>query len=249
MLLRKLQDPTFLKRVSHIVIDEVHERQVEVDFLLTLMKEKAPVFPELRIVLMSATMQESLFSEYFYTCPIINISGRSFPVELHYLDEINKLIGGSSSSSGSIVAGKGKGGNSKQSGRQDFRKKDAVDFAKSPVSMIRPPKFDAERIADIVIRIITRRVSNSKDFQADGAGTTAVRRIDAINQKAAIVASKQGFEALICIHIYSSSSHQSYHCVFFFQIKMPKGRYLNLGRAWGIAFWSFLAAFDRSTVC
>ena len=196
MLLRKLQDPAFLKRVSHIVIDEVHERQVEVDFLLTMMKEKAPFFPELRVVLMSATMQESLLLEYFYTCPIIHISGRTFPVQLHYLEEVNKLIGsgggGGSASTGTgsyANSAKGKHGSSssKQSGRQDFRKKEtASDFSQSPASMIKPPKFDAERIADIVVKIITRRVATDRGTPATEAGTTAVRRIDAINRKAAI---------------------------------------------------------------
>jgi hypothetical protein len=191
VLLRKLQDPAFLKRVSHIVIDEVHERQVEVDFLLTMMKEKAPSFPELRVVLMSATMQESLLSEYFYTCPIIHISGRTFPVQLHYLEEVNKLIGsggGGTGSNGNSAKGKhGSSSSSKQSGRQDFRKKEtAGDFSQSPASMIKPPKFDADRIADIVVKIITRRVATNRDTQATEAGTTAVRRIDAINRKAAI---------------------------------------------------------------
>lgn len=91
VLLRRLQHPDFLASVSHIVVDEVHERQVETDFLMTLLKQNAPKFPHLRLVMMSATMQEGLFSDYF-SCPIIYVEGRCFNVEQHYLSDINKLV-------------------------------------------------------------------------------------------------------------------------------------------------------------
>jgi flagellar biosynthesis GTPase FlhF len=92
VLLRKLQSPGFLSRVSHILLDEVHERQVETDFLMTLLKQKLSSEPRLRLVLMSATMQEGLFTAYFDACPLICVSGRTFPVSEHHLDEVHKLV-------------------------------------------------------------------------------------------------------------------------------------------------------------
>ena len=91
VLLRRLQHPDFLSTVSHIVVDEVHERQVETDFLMTLLKQNAPNHPHLRLILMSATMQEELFSNYFL-CPIIYVEGRCFTVDQHYLKDIHKLV-------------------------------------------------------------------------------------------------------------------------------------------------------------
>lgn len=92
VLLRKLQSPAFLSRVSHILLDEVHERQVETDFLMTLLKQKLSSAPKLRVVLMSATMQEGLFTAYFDACPLVCVSGRTFPVVEHHLDEVHKLV-------------------------------------------------------------------------------------------------------------------------------------------------------------
>ena len=61
VLLRRIQEPHFLKRVSHIVLDEVHERGVETDFLMTILKQQMRDLPSLRVILMSATMQEDMF--------------------------------------------------------------------------------------------------------------------------------------------------------------------------------------------
>jgi hypothetical protein len=61
VLLRRIQQPHFLKRVSHIVLDEVHERGVETDFLMTILKQHMKDLPSLRVILMSATMQEDMF--------------------------------------------------------------------------------------------------------------------------------------------------------------------------------------------
>lgn len=93
VLLRKLQSGNdFLTGISHIVIDEVHERQVETDFLLCLMKRHLPNYPHLKLILMSATMQEEMFSTYFGCCPVLRVQGREYPVTLHYLSEAQELI-------------------------------------------------------------------------------------------------------------------------------------------------------------
>lgn len=81
-----------LRGVSHIVVDEVHERDLNTDFLLAILRDMSLVFPELRIILMSATIDTSIFSKYFNNAPIVHVSGRSFPVQQYFLDDIVKLV-------------------------------------------------------------------------------------------------------------------------------------------------------------
>ncbi|XP_072174284.1 ATP-dependent RNA helicase dhx29-like [Diadema setosum] len=88
VLLRKLQlDPT-LKDVSHIVIDEVHERSVQSDFLMVIMRKLVRERSDLKMVLMSATLDSEKLSAYFYHCPIVSIPGRTFPVQVYHLEDV-----------------------------------------------------------------------------------------------------------------------------------------------------------------
>jgi ATP-dependent RNA helicase DHX29 len=94
VLLRKLNDDAYLQGLSHIVVDEVHERQIETDFLLRILKQKLVEFPHLKVILMSATLQEVLLQSYFsevFPCPIIHVEGRTHPVEVHYYAEVDNL--------------------------------------------------------------------------------------------------------------------------------------------------------------
>lgn len=88
MLLRKLQRNPDLIGVSHLVIDEVHERDCTTDFLLILIKRLLMRRRDLKVIFMSASMDASLFARYFDNCPIISVSGRCFPVEDLYLGDI-----------------------------------------------------------------------------------------------------------------------------------------------------------------
>ncbi|CAG0915799.1 unnamed protein product [Notodromas monacha] len=93
ILVTKMQSDPLLKEYSHIVLDEIHERDVLSDFLLALTKDVLANRPNLRVVLMSATLNAELFSEYFGKCPVLHIPGLTFPVEEFYLEDIIKLTG------------------------------------------------------------------------------------------------------------------------------------------------------------
>eukprot|EP01025_Chloroclados_australasicus_P058518 TRINITY_DN7357_c0_g1_i12.p1 TRINITY_DN7357_c0_g1~~TRINITY_DN7357_c0_g1_i12.p1 ORF type:complete len:427 (-),score=79.89 TRINITY_DN7357_c0_g1_i12:85-1272(-) len=95
VLLRKIQNDPKLKGVSHVVIDEIHERNKNEDFLLILLKEILPARPDLRVVLMSATLNAEAFQKYIGgdQCPRIEIPGRTFPVENYYLEDILDMTG------------------------------------------------------------------------------------------------------------------------------------------------------------
>ncbi|ORX97986.1 P-loop containing nucleoside triphosphate hydrolase protein [Basidiobolus meristosporus CBS 931.73] len=87
ILLRRLESDRNLDGVSHIVIDEVQERTLEADFLLIVLKKLLSVRPDLKVILMSATMNTPRFSQYFNNCPVIEVPGRTFPVEVKFLED------------------------------------------------------------------------------------------------------------------------------------------------------------------
>ncbi|OWK02469.1 DHX30 [Cervus elaphus hippelaphus] len=93
ILLRKLQSNPSLEGVSHVVVDEVHERDVNTDFLLILLKGLQRLNPALRLVLMSATGDNERFSRYFGGCPVIKVPGFMYPVKEHYLEDILAKLG------------------------------------------------------------------------------------------------------------------------------------------------------------
>ncbi|XP_057650908.1 putative ATP-dependent RNA helicase DHX57 [Diorhabda carinulata] len=93
ILLRRLESEPTLPNLTHVIVDEVHERSEESDFLLLILKELLQIRSDLKVILMSATMNASLFSEYFGDIPIINIPGRTFPVEQYFLEDIFEATG------------------------------------------------------------------------------------------------------------------------------------------------------------
>ncbi|XP_065345049.1 putative ATP-dependent RNA helicase DHX57 [Cloeon dipterum] len=93
ILLRRLEGDAELGAVSHVIVDEVHERSDESDFLLMILRDLLPKRPDLKIVLMSATLNADLFSQYFGQVPVIEIPGRTFPVEQLFLEDTLAKIG------------------------------------------------------------------------------------------------------------------------------------------------------------
>ncbi|TYZ67311.1 hypothetical protein PybrP1_002952, partial [[Pythium] brassicae (nom. inval.)] len=93
VLLRRLLSDRSLSGVSHIIVDEVHERNIDTDFLLSILRDLLPTRPTLRLILMSATMNADLFVNYFSSvsrspCPVLDIPGFTYPVQVNFLDDI-----------------------------------------------------------------------------------------------------------------------------------------------------------------
>ncbi len=84
MLLAETQRDPLLEQYDTIIIDEAHERSLNIDFLLGYMKGLLPLRPELKVVITSATIDPDRFSEHFGDAPIIEVSGRTFPVDVRY---------------------------------------------------------------------------------------------------------------------------------------------------------------------
>ncbi|XP_028172937.1 dosage compensation regulator-like, partial [Ostrinia furnacalis] len=89
VLLRKLEGG--LRGVSHVLVDEVHERDADTDFALILLRDMAHTYPDLRIILMSATVDTTLFTSYFGNCPVIEVPGRTYPVRQYFLEDCIEL--------------------------------------------------------------------------------------------------------------------------------------------------------------
>ncbi|XP_074507554.1 ATP-dependent RNA helicase DHX30 [Sebastes fasciatus] len=93
VLLRKLQSNPSLKGISHVVVDEVHERDINTDLLLALLRSSLKENPDLRVVLMSATGDKQRLSQYFGGCPIVKVPGFMHPVRDRYLEDVLKEMG------------------------------------------------------------------------------------------------------------------------------------------------------------
>lgn len=93
VLLRKLQSNPSLKGISHVVVDEVHERDINTDLLLALLRTTLKENPDLRVVLMSATGDNQRLAQYFGGCPIVKVPGFMHPVQVRYLEEVLREMG------------------------------------------------------------------------------------------------------------------------------------------------------------
>ncbi|MCY9874752.1 ATP-dependent RNA helicase HrpA [Vibrio barjaei] len=84
ILLAEIQHDRFLNQYDTIIIDEAHERSLNIDFILGYLRELLPKRPDLKIIITSATIDPERFSKHFNDAPIIEVSGRTFPVETRY---------------------------------------------------------------------------------------------------------------------------------------------------------------------
>lgn len=84
ILLAETRNDPLLKRYDTIIIDEAHERSLNIDFLLGYLKRILPKRPDLKLIITSATIDVELFSAHFDNAPVIEVSGRSFPVDILY---------------------------------------------------------------------------------------------------------------------------------------------------------------------
>ncbi|GER54025.1 ATP-dependent RNA helicase [Striga asiatica] len=78
--------------ITHIIVDEIHERDRFSDIMLTIIRDMLPLYPQLRLVLMSATIDAERFSTYFCGCPIIRVPGFTYPVKSFYLEDVLSLV-------------------------------------------------------------------------------------------------------------------------------------------------------------
>ncbi|KAK6516447.1 hypothetical protein TWF506_006354 [Arthrobotrys conoides] len=93
IVMRMLERGNNLREITHLILDEVHERSIESDFLLLVLKKLLAVRRDLKVVLMSATVDAKKFSDYLDNAPVFQIPGRTFPVQTFYLEDAVELSG------------------------------------------------------------------------------------------------------------------------------------------------------------
>jgi len=84
VLLAEIPHDRYLEKYDTIIIDEAHERSLNIDFLLGYIKRILPKRPDLKVVITSATIDVERFAEHFNDAPVITVSGRTYPVEIQY---------------------------------------------------------------------------------------------------------------------------------------------------------------------
>ncbi|WP_435607813.1 ATP-dependent RNA helicase HrpA [Pseudomonas knackmussii] len=84
ILLAETQHDRYLERYDTIIVDEAHERSLNIDFLLGFLKTLLPRRPDLKLIITSATIDLERFSKHFGDAPIVEVSGRTYPVDTWY---------------------------------------------------------------------------------------------------------------------------------------------------------------------
>lgn len=84
ILLAESQNDPYLNQYDTIIIDEAHERSLNIDFLLGYLRWLLPKRPDLKIIITSATIDPERFAKHFNDAPIVNVSGRTYPVDIRY---------------------------------------------------------------------------------------------------------------------------------------------------------------------
>lgn len=92
IVMRMLERSEDLTEVTHLIIDEVHERTLDGDFLLIVLRKLLSRRPTLRVVLMSATVNALKFSNYLSKAPILNVPGRTYPVETKFIEDVIETL-------------------------------------------------------------------------------------------------------------------------------------------------------------
>ena len=82
-----------LSNITHVIVDEIHERNLHSDYLLICLRDLLKTHTELKIILMSAALNIDLFKSYFGSCPVVYVSGNCYDVKTHFLEDVLRDTG------------------------------------------------------------------------------------------------------------------------------------------------------------
>jgi ATP-dependent helicase HrpA len=88
LLLAEIRQDRFLEQYDAIIVDEAHERTLNIDFLLGYLKRLIKKRPDLKVIVTSATIDVDRFAAYFDNAPVVSVGGRTFPVQIEYRDDV-----------------------------------------------------------------------------------------------------------------------------------------------------------------
>ncbi|MCG8481449.1 MAG: DEAD/DEAH box helicase, partial [Spirochaetales bacterium] len=92
ILLQEIKHDERLGDYSVIMVDEAHERSLNIDFVLGLLKRAMELRPDLRVIVSSATINAEVFSRYFDSCPVVRIETQMYPVQIVYDDPTTRVL-------------------------------------------------------------------------------------------------------------------------------------------------------------
>jgi ATP-dependent helicase HrpA len=104
ILLAEIQRDRNLRRYDTIILDEAHERSLNIDFLLGYLKQLLPKRPDLKLIITSATIDPQRFAAHFDDAPVIEVSGRTYPVEVRYRELVDDQVTGIADAVGELRA-------------------------------------------------------------------------------------------------------------------------------------------------
>ena len=116
ILLSEFQYDRFLNQYDCIIIDEAHERSLNIDFILGFIKQVLPKRPDLKVIITSATIDVKRFSKHFNDAPTVEVSGRSFPVDIDYCEHFDGNLSDQILSAVQYVLDKERNGETAQKG-------------------------------------------------------------------------------------------------------------------------------------
>lgn len=201
-----------LQNLSHLVIDEVHERDLNTDFCLTLLRSVLLRNKSLRVVLMSATASSDLFFEYFsnFDPHVIDIPGKMFPVEIKWLPDCERFAG------------------LQLQGFSPNIKADAIDRGEEPAieHRMRLSSRAAEKIDDVfVTKLIQTLITKADGTEQNGSSGTVLVFLPGKAEIESLARKIQGDGVLkdICrtIRLHSTASRQEQESAF---LPRPPGK-------------------------
>jgi len=164
--MRMLEGGTGLAEITHLVLDEVHERTIEGDFLLIVLRKLMLRRPDLKIILMSATVNAEQFSKYLNEAPILNVPGRTHPVAAKYLEDAIEAAdfgGNTGASSASDDGGDDDGAEESESGVKSAALGDLEKYSAKTRNTL--ARYDEYRINyDLMVKLL-ETVATGKTYQ------------------------------------------------------------------------------------
>lgn len=145
------------KDITHLIIDEVHEREKVCDFLLIAIKNALRANPNMKVILMSATLDTEQFSSYFDACPVIDIPGRTFDVDISYLGDIVKMTGHESYSNQISVNEGTLNGSSTTLAAPENDDLDVLELFEYQSKNIQPIEIDHQLLSRLIMHIHTEK--------------------------------------------------------------------------------------------
>jgi len=159
ILLAQTQNDKFLSEYDCIIIDEAHERSLNIDFLLGFLKQLLPKRPDLKVVITSATIDLKRFSDHFDNAPVIEVSGRTFPVEDRFRPLVRDVETGDGEDNTDLTVQEGI-----LHGLQELAEQDRINQQAGDVLVFLPGEREIRECAEYLRKSITsdRDLRNSQ---------------------------------------------------------------------------------------